>query len=166
MIEIIDASETQHPIIRSIAFRTWPETFESILSPDQIMYMLDQMYDLKALLEQVMEKGHQFILAKDGLNYLGFASLECNYKDQAQTKIHKIYVLPEAQGKGVGKALFEDITQRARSANNSKLLLNVNRDNKATRFYENIGFKIVQTEDIDIGNGYFMNDYVMEKIIE
>ena len=62
MIEIIDASETQHPIIRSIAFRTWPETFESILSPDQIMYMLDQMYDLKALLEQVMEKGHQFIL--------------------------------------------------------------------------------------------------------
>lgn len=165
MIEIIEATEFHHPIIRSIAYRTWPDTFESILSTDQILYMLEQMYSLEALREQTQVKGHQFILAKEGLEYLGFASIEKNYQDLTQTKIHKIYILPEAQGKGIGKALFEEMTHRARTANNDKLLLNVNRDNKATHFYGKIGFQTIGTEDIDIGNGYFMNDYVMEKII-
>jgi ribosomal protein S18 acetylase RimI-like enzyme len=40
--------------------------------------------------------------------------------------------------------------------------VNVNRHNKALHFYEKYGFKIIREEDIDIGEGYFMNDYVME----
>lgn len=165
MTEIHNATDFHLPIIRSIAYRTWPETFESILSPEQIMYMLEQMYSIDSLKAQVGEKGHQFILAKSGQEYLGFAGIELNYAAASQTKIHKIYILPEAQGKGIGKALFAEITQRAKQAGNQKLLLNVNRHNKAVHFYENIGFSIANTEDIDIGNGFFMNDYVMEKSI-
>lgn len=165
MIEIVDATEFHHPLIQSIAYRTWPDTFEGILSTDQILYMLEQMYNLEALLEQTRVKGHHFILAKNGLDYLGFASIEFNFGKAPQTKIHKIYILPEAQGKGVGKALFAEIAKRAGQAGNLKLLLNVNRENQAIRFYEGMGFKIAKTEDIDIGNGYFMNDYVMEKTI-
>ena len=44
----------------------------------------------------------------------------------------------------------------------TSLQLNVNRHNKALHFYEKQGFKIIREEDIDIGEGYFMNDYVME----
>ena len=165
MIEILEATAFHLPIIRSIAYRTWPETFGSILTPDQIMYMLEQMYSIDSLEDQIQNKGHQFILAKTGLDYLGFSSIEPNYAAQSQTKIHKIYILPEAQGKGIGKALFAEITKKALQAGNKKLLLNVNRNNKATHFYQNMGFSIVNTEDIDIGNGYFMNDYVMEKSI-
>lgn len=165
MIEILDATEFHLPIIRSIAYRTWPETFESILTPDQIMYMLEQMYSIESLKDQTQNKGHQFIVVKIGPDYYGFSSIEPNYSAQPQTKIHKIYVLPEAQGKGIGKALFAEITKRALQAGNQKLLLNVNRNNKATHFYQGIGFSIVDTEDIDIGNGYFMNDFVMEKSI-
>lgn len=165
MIEILDATEFHLPIIRSIAYRTWPETFESILTPDQIMYMLEQMYSIESLKDQTQNKGHQFIVVKIGPDYYGFSSIEPNYSAQSQTKIHKIYVLPEAQGKGIGKALFAEITKRALQAGNQKLLLNVNRNNKATHFYQGMGFSIVDTEDIDIGNGYFMNDFVMEKSI-
>lgn len=165
MIEILDATEFHLPIIRSIAYRTWPETFESILTPDQIMYMLEQMYSIDSLKEQTQNKGHQFIVVKMGLDYYGFSSIELNYAARPQTKIHKIYILPEAQGKGIGKALFVEITKRALQAGNQKLLLNVNRNNKATHFYQSLGFSIVDTEDIDIGNGYYMNDYVMEKSI-
>ena len=45
--------------------------------------------------------------------------------------------------------------------NATDLELNVNRYNKARQFYETIGFVVVKEEDIDIGSGYFMNDYVM-----
>lgn len=165
MIEILDATEFHLPIIRSIAYRTWPETFESILTPDQIMYMLEQMYSIESLKDQTHNRGHQFIVVKIGQDYYGFSSIEPNYAAQSQTKIHKIYVLPEAQGKGIGKALFAEITKRALQAGNQKLLLNVNRNNKATHFYQGIGFNIVDNEDIDIGNGYYMNDYIMEKSI-
>ena len=165
MIEILDATEFHLPIIRSIAYRTWPETFESILTPDQIMYMLERMYSIESLKDQTLNKGHQFIVVKIGLDYYGFSSIEFNYAARSQTKIHKIYILPEAQGKGIGKALFAEITKKALQAGNQKLLLNVNRNNKATHFYQGLGFSIVDTEDIDIGNGYFMNDFVMEKSI-
>jgi ribosomal protein S18 acetylase RimI-like enzyme len=45
------------------------------------------------------------------------------------------------------------------------LQLNVNRNNPAKIFYEKLGFAVLNEEDIDIGNGYFMNDYVMQKMI-
>jgi ribosomal protein S18 acetylase RimI-like enzyme len=45
----------------------------------------------------------------------------------------------------------------------TSLLLNVNRNNPTKGFYEKLGFTVIKEEDIDIGNGYFMNDYVMEK---
>jgi ribosomal protein S18 acetylase RimI-like enzyme len=74
--------------------------------------------------------------------------------------------MPDAQGKGLGKILIEETESQAIKRRNSKLSLNVNRQNKARFFYEKLGFKIAYTEDIDIGNGYLMKDYVMVKEIE
>ena len=45
------------------------------------------------------------------------------------------------------------------------LTLNVNRFNKAIDFYLKNGFKIIKEENIEIGNGFLMEDYVMEKIL-
>ncbi|WP_224996730.1 GNAT family N-acetyltransferase [Cesiribacter sp. SM1] len=163
MIEIIKADNTHFSTIRSIAFTTWPPTFGDILSPEQIEYMLDMMYSMPALMNQVYQKGHTFILAREEDSFLGFAAYEPNYQKQAKTKIHKIYVLPAAHGKGVGKALMGYIRELALKHNNPTLTLNVNRNNKAVQFYEKIGFEIVGREDIDIGNGFLMEDYIMDK---
>ncbi|TDQ17648.1 acetyltransferase (GNAT) family protein [Algoriphagus boseongensis] len=148
--------------VQSIAHRTWPSTFANILSPEQIKYMLDWMYNLK-MLESQFEKGHIFLLAEEDGNELGFAGFELNYAERPKAKLHKIYLLPEAQGKGVGKALILELAERSRNSGQKSLLLNVNKYNqKAIEFYQRLGFKEIYKEVIDIGNGYVMDDVVME----
>jgi diamine N-acetyltransferase len=104
MIHIEIAKTAEHfTHIQAIAYKTWPNTFGDILSPEQISYMLDMMYSSTALKAQVADKQHIFVLAKEGDSYLGYLSYELNYKNSLKTKIHKIYILPETQGKGIGK---------------------------------------------------------------
>lgn len=150
------------PKVQSIAHRTWPSTFANILSPEQIEYMLNWMYDLK-MLESQMEKGHTFLMAEENGKEIGFAGFELNYSESPKAKLHKIYLLPEAQGKGAGKALILEVADRARKTGQKSLLLNVNKYNqKAIDFYSRIGFNELYKEVIDIGNGYIMDDVVME----
>lgn len=148
--------------VQSIAYRTWPSTFANILSPEQIAYMLDWMYSLE-MLESQMDKGHTFLLSEENGKELGFAGFELNYAEGPNAKLHKIYLLPEAQGKGAGKALILEVADRAKKAGQKSLLLNVNKYNeKAIEFYGRIGFRDIFKEVIDIGKGYVMDDVVME----
>jgi GNAT superfamily N-acetyltransferase len=165
MITVTAATEHDLSIIREIAYQTWPSTFGEILSTAQIGYMLDMMYSMDALNTQVNEKNHVFLLAQesDSKIYLGFTSYEFDYKGQSKTKIHKIYLLPASQGKGVGRLLIDQVAELASAHGNDTLSLNVNKYNKAVQFYERMGFSTVDTETIDIGNGFIMDDYVMEK---
>ena len=162
-VAIIPAGDTHYPDIRGIALRTWPVTFAGILSQAQIDYMFNWLYTEASLREQVQGQGHTFLLAKVGDAYAGFASYQPNYQDTGKTKLHKLYVLPEAQGYGVGRSLVDAVTDIARRHGNPALLLNVNRHNEAIRFYRRLGFNVVAEEDIPIGNGFVMEDYVMEK---
>jgi diamine N-acetyltransferase len=163
MVQILQASINEIAIVQKIAHQTWPITFANILTPQQISFMLGWMYDLKALESQVTEKGHVFLLAQEEGEYLGFASYEIHCKDSNKTKIHKIYILPETQGKGVGKSLINRIITIAKENGDNHLFLNVNRFNqKAIDFYAHIGFYEAYREVIDIGNGFIMDDIVME----
>jgi len=94
---------------------------------------------------------------------VGFASFEHNVNHSGKTKIHKIYILSSQQGKGTGKALVDYIEQQALPFGDKALFLNVNKYNSAIQFYQKIGFEITKEEVIDIGNGFVMDDYVMEK---
>lgn len=148
--------------VQSIALRTWPSTFAAILSPEQIQYMLNWMYSLD-MLESQLDKGHTFLLVEDDGKELGFAGFELNYAEGPKAKLHKIYLLPEAQGKGAGKTLILEVVDRAKKAGQKSLLLNVNKYNqKAIDFYLKMGFREIYKEVIDIGNGYVMDDVVME----
>jgi len=163
MINIVRATTDLLPEIQNIAYHTWPKTFAAILSPEQINYMLNWMYDLKSLESQLKEKNHVFVLAQENGKYLGFASFETNHGETDKTKIHKLYILPEAQGKGVGKSLIQFMEKAAIGHDNSSLLLNVNKFNQgAIDFYTHIGFYEAFKEVINIGNGFVMDDLVME----
>lgn len=74
-------------------------------------------------------------------------------------------MLPSMQGKGAGRFVINEILKAIHRKGGHALQLNVNRNNKAVDFYKKFGFEIIREEDINIGNGYFMNDYVMEKKI-
>ncbi len=165
MLQILKAGYEDFETIHNMAKIVWPATYGSILSGHQLDYMFEMIYSKDAYNEQIGMKNHHFLIAKeDDGSLLGFASYECNYLSET-TKIHKLYIMPDNQGKGVGKAFVNAIADIARRNNNDKLLLNVNRYNKAILFYEAIGFTKLREEDIDIGNGYLMEDYIMLKNI-
>lgn len=165
MVTVVKASEVDILVISQIAYQTWPSAFKDILSPKQIEYMLNMMYSANSLTRQMREKKNVFYLAKDESKFVGYISYELNYLALPKTKIHKIYILPSVQGKGIGKLLMGKVAEIAMKNNNTILSLNVNRDNKAISFYEKYGFIKVGKEDIDIGNGYLMEDFIMEKSI-
>jgi len=164
MITIFQATSKDIPIIQEIAHKTWPIAYGSILSKAQLDYMLDLMYSDESLLEQFKTKPLFFLAYEDDV-CLGFTSCENNYQNNKVTRIHKIYILPEAQGKGVGKALIEKVIAVAKENQSEVISLNVNKFNKAVSFYKKIGFEVASEEDLDIGNGYLMEDYKMEKVI-
>ena len=148
------------PQIRNMAYNIWPVTYGSILAPEQIDYMLKLIYSEKVLQEQ-MENNNEFILVYDGVHPVGFASFSLT--EPQVYKLHKIYVLPSQQGKGTGRFIIDQLIKAMKAKGATTLQLNVNRHNNAKVFYEKLGFTVIKEEDIDIGNGYFMNDYVMEK---
>lgn len=167
MTEITEAKIKDQPIIQEIAKFTWDKTYSHILSKEQIEYMLNMMYSEDAILDQMENLEHHFLLIKSSSSdkYQGFVSYELNYSGKSKTKIHKLYVLPECQGTGFGRILIEKVISIAKDEGNKILTLNVNRDNKSSDFYKYIGFQIAGEEDINIGNGYLMEDYILEKII-
>ena len=160
MVEVISGGETHIPVIIDIAEKTWEKTYKTILSGEQMRYMLDAMYSAESL-QKVMREGLQrFIILKDNHAAQGFASFGLRAGDASTIKIHKLYVLPEKQGKGYGRMLIEDVKNRYIELGVTALELNVNRHNPARYFYEKLGFDIIREEDIPIGP-YWMNDYVM-----
>ena len=165
MISIQNNTDENFTSIRAIAKEVWPIAYGAILSQEQLDYMMEMMYNVSSLKNQADTKKHRFILAKEEDTVLGFASYEFNYNKKPKTKIHKIYILPNQQGKGIGKKLIDFIINEANDRHQKALILNVNKKNVAIRFYEAIGFNISYEEIIDIGNGYVMDDYVMEKSI-
>lgn len=161
-MRIFQADKNQLHIVRDLAYKIWPDAYGEILSEAQLDYMLENFYAIPAL-ETQMENHHVFLLAEENGIFYGFAAYEVNCNTTGKTKLHKIYVLPETQGRGLGKLLLNEVETAAKQAGNSHLFLNVNRYNIAQEFYKRLGFEIVHEEDIEIGNGYLMEDFVMEK---
>jgi diamine N-acetyltransferase len=160
MLTIKKATVEDIPLIRDLCFQIWPQTYASILSRDKIDYMLELMYSSDSLQKQ-MSKGSQFIFVHDDEDPVGFAAYF--EKTPSVFKLDKIYVLPSQQGKGTGSFVIDYIINEIKQKGATALQLQVNRDNKAKSFYEKLGFVAIDYQDFDIGNGFFMNDYVMEK---
>ena len=160
MFTIRKATAEDIPLIRELCYKVWPQTFASILSQDKIDYMLEYMYSAGSL-QQQMEEGSQFIFVYEDNEPVGYAAYF--HKGDNVFKLDKIYVLPSQQGKGTGKFVIGYIVNEIRQKGATALQLQVHRKNKARNFYEKLGFVIIEEKDFDIGQGFFMNDYVMEK---
>ncbi|MEJ5993988.1 GNAT family N-acetyltransferase [Pedobacter sp. Du54] len=161
MILLRRAKEEDIAIISDLAEQIWPQTYSAYISEEQLRFMLDKMYNRGELLGQ-LKSGHIFILASENGKDVGFAGFSVIDIENNGYKLHKLYVLPEMHGKGIGKILINEVVGFATREGGKTLQLNVNRNNNAKDFYLKAGFKIKETVDLDIGNGFFMNDYVME----
>lgn len=161
MFDIRKATLKDIPLIRELTFRVWPQTYAPILSQEQIDYMLELMYSESSLEKQMTTGGCTFIIAYEDGNPVGFASY--SEDEPGRWKLNKLYILQNQQGKGTGKFVINYIIDEIKKKNANSLFLQVNKNNNAKSFYERLGFAEVDFINLDIGNGYFMNDYIMEK---
>ena len=164
-MELRLASPSELSILESLARQIWPQAYANIISPAQIEFMLNWMYSCETLQKQRAE-GHEFyILALDGHD-IGFIALEWAHVAHAvfkrQLKINKLYVLTDFQGKGAGRVLVEKATERALATACEAIFLHVNKANQAKNFYLQLGFQVREEAIFDIGNGFVMDDYIME----
>ncbi len=148
-------------IIRELAMRIWPDTYGHILSKEQFDYMFEMMYAPENMIRQMTEEQHRyFIILSDDVPS-GYLSIE---QQDADTYIfQKIYALPEMHGTGMGRYMIEQGIEYLKGihTNPFTIILYVNRDNPAVGFYKHIGFYEESTRDYHIGNGYYMNDFIM-----
>lgn len=153
------ASENDISLIRELCMQVWPATYSSILTPDQIHYMLEWMYSPSSLKEQLNQGAIFWILYHEEapVGYSSFEEIGVNHY-----KLQKLYVLPEKQGQGAGRYLLSTIIQHIKDLGGHHLELQVNRANKAVEFYKQLGFYIREVSDFPIGNGYYMNDFIMQ----
>ena len=160
MIEIISATTDDLPLINNLAVNIWEVAYKNILSKEQLGYMHLKMNSVEAL-SKLINQDHNFIIPYENGMAKGYACYKI-YADKA--RIEKLYVLPDEHKKGIGKLMMNHIIEKAKE-HVSILELNVNRQNDAVKFYKKMGFEIFKEVDIPIGEGFFMNDYIMQKTI-
>ena len=161
MFTIRKATTNDIALIHQMAWVVFPHTYHIILTPEQIDYMMEWMYSEKSLQKQMKEDGHIYYLAfKDG-EPAGYLSIQP--EGEHVFHLQKIYVLPSFQGMNLGKLLFEQAIKAIKELHPApcQMRLNVNRQNKALTFYEKMGMTKVDEGDFPIGNGFYMNDYIM-----
>ena len=159
------------PAIQHIASLTWPVAYAAILPASQLSYMMAKMYNAEVLTHQMAVEGQLFFILEKNGRCLGFAGTSPNSHPPPSNlashpwKLHKLYVLPFEQKIGAGKMLLQKVEETVKAAGGNYLTLNVNRSNAAFQFYVKNGFTVLESGDFDIGQGFFMQDYVMGKLI-
>jgi ribosomal protein S18 acetylase RimI-like enzyme len=155
------ADKNDAEMIALLADRIWKKHYLPIISVDQIEYMLEKMYSAENLSLQ-MEQGHSFSIVFIDSLPVGYISLST--KNEKDYFLHKFYIDIDEQSKGIGSRLLSHIIDSIPLA--ETIELTVNRKNyKAINFYFKNGFSIKEIADFDIGNGFFMNDFIMLKKI-
>lgn len=151
-------------LINRMAQEVFPATYSSILSPEQLEYMMHWMYSPANILDQ-MARGHRYLLAFEGRDAVPAGYVSFNREETHLYHLQKIYVLPSFQGRGLGRTLFDTVVSAIRDEHPEPftLELNVNRNNPSVNFYLHLGMHIARSGDFPIGNGFFMKDYIMAK---
>ncbi len=162
---IIKANKNDIPTIQDLAKKSWNFAYADILKQEQIDYMLDLMYSEETLIQHFDKPNYQYYLIQEDNQFLGFIGFEVHQAFET-TKLHRIYFLKESQGKGLGKKALQFVISEAEKAGDKRVTLTVNKNNSAQKFYESQGFKIYDEAIFDIGNGYVMDDYLMEFLLK
>lgn len=163
-MKLLKATEKDIPLIQDLAKRSWENAYAEILSKEQMKYMLETMYSEKEISEHLKNQNYHYYLVFDEFSneYDGFLGYE-NHFEENTTKLHRIYLVPESKGKGLGKKTLEFLNEKVKESGDNRIILNVNKYNSAQKFYESQGYRIYDEGVFDIGNGYVMDDFLMEK---
>lgn len=155
--DIVSDSTAQR--VGDLAKVIWNEWYNGIISQEQIDYMLMTYHSPEAI-KQEMDDGYEFTVLKEGGKDIGYLS----YLDEGdRIYISKVYLLKEERGKGYGRRMFEMVDNYAKDKGIGVQYLRVNKSNPTVDYYKKLGFKVIDEIKTDIGGGFYLDDYVMEK---
>lgn len=156
--------EQNLPVLAELANEIWHEFFTIILSAEQIDYMVDKFQSYHAMKDQMKNQGYYYYLIQQEGKNLGYFAVRY---DEEKVFLSKLYLHKSARGKGISSLAFEMIEKLTRDAGKKSIWLTVNKYNDHTiEVYKHRGFKTIRAEATDIGQGYVMDDYIMEKELD
>lgn len=160
-VEIRPVTLPEVPAISALAREIWQATYPGIITQEQIDFMLEQRYGHERLQDDLEDPKKWLDQAFVGDRRIGFAFSEI-YK--GEFKLDKLYIHPDVQRQGVGGQLIGHVAERAKGMGYPCVILAVNKRNeKAINSYMKYGFVVREAIVDDIGRGYVMDDFVMEK---
>ncbi|MCO5725578.1 GNAT family N-acetyltransferase [Robiginitalea marina] len=166
MDPMVELRQATHPEdareIAGLASTIWREHYTPIIGKAQVEYMLERFQSAAAIADQI-KGGMQYYLILSGGHAVGYLAFE---KQGEGLFLSKIYLLNEFRGKGLGREAMEFISREARDRGCSTISLTVNKNNtRSIAAYEGMGFKKKEALVMDIGGGFVMDDYRMEKAL-
>ncbi len=165
MVRFRKATTADIALIQELAEKSWRAAYAEILSAAQIDYMLGTMYSVVELEKQIKNPNLSYEIILCDHESAGFMGYELNV-ESGTAKLHKLYLLAEFKGKKIGIAAMNHLKEEVLAVGNTRLILNVNRYNPALHFYKSQGFTVYAEGVFDIGNGFVMDDFLMECILK
>lgn len=163
MIEIVKATTlSDFNVIEKLADVIWREHYIPITGVGQVEYMLKKYQSATSISEQITQ-GFEYFLVHYGKLPVGYVAIE----NQGDTLfLSKIYVKSDYRGKKIGKTSMQFVETKAKDYGLPKIMLTVNKFNtNSIKAYEKLGFINMGPIVKDIGGGYIMDDFQMEKTI-
>lgn len=160
-IEKATTEEDLHKIAE-LAEIIWHQHFTPIIGKEQVIYMVDKFQSFPALKEQ-LTSGYEYYRIFDQDDFCGYCGI---HPENGKLFLSKLYLKKEARGRHLASQTFNFLKQLCRERGLSAIWLTCNKHNDNTlAVYRHLGFKTVDTQVADIGNGFVMDDYIMEVTI-
>ena len=158
-MEILTVNKEMTKETSDFASEVFIDYYIPLIGEKQARYMADLFLSQDAILK-LIDDGAVFRLVKDEGEIIGF----CEYKkEEGRLFLSKLYARKDRRHKGVGRFMFEDVKAYARQNDLKKIYLTVNKGNTPSyEIYLHLGFKVIDSVVNDIGQGYVMDDYIME----
>jgi len=147
--------------VAGLAHEIWYEYYVALIGRAQVDYMVPKFQSSAAIAAQLRE-GYEYFLIQLGGPISGYCAVQSEPANRSLF-LSKLYLLRDARGGGTGRVCMEFIEQLARRRGLNLLWLTVNKGNPAVKAYERLGFRIAADLVMDIGGGFVMDDYRMEK---
>lgn len=158
----IATTRNQFEAIAQLANIIWREHYIPIIGLEQVDYMVKNFQSAEAMYSQYLDGYAYFMIIHDN-QFVGYISIK---KEEESLFLSKIYVSKDYRGKKIGKSAMNFCEEKALEMHCKSITLGVNRFNvKSIAAYQAMGFKITGEMITDIGHGFIMDDYKMEKLI-
>ena len=146
-----------------VAEEIWHQHFTAIIGAEQVEYMLEKFQSVKAVTEQIKSGYEYFMFRLDG-EIIGYTGI--HQEQDNRLFLSKLYIRKAYRGNGYARKALNMLEEICYERGLEAIWLTVNRFNDNTiKAYDKMGFRTIEEKKADIGNGFFMDDYIMSKAI-